>query len=167
MTLPLFSLPTQDMDFSRMMERLLKLAVSIEQRERMWWNIKKEHVLCVVWSFTPLLLTSLHLAFWSSHPPLPLSLPLLSFLLRSPLSPLRLPQQVPNHFIWLIFFYWFFHSSMNFVAELMQFGDREFYRDWWWVLVRLSVSLSFVFIGAVECSHLTLKWQPKTHFDGP
>uniref|UniRef100_A0A8C7PVE6 O-acyltransferase n=1 Tax=Oncorhynchus mykiss TaxID=8022 RepID=A0A8C7PVE6_ONCMY len=45
------------------------------------------------------------------------------------LSPL--PQQVPNHLIWLIFFYWFFHSSMNFVAELMQFGDREFYRDWW------------------------------------
>uniref|UniRef100_A0A9J8CDS1 O-acyltransferase n=1 Tax=Cyprinus carpio carpio TaxID=630221 RepID=A0A9J8CDS1_CYPCA len=37
---------------------------------------------------------------------------------------------VPNHFIWLIFFYWYFHSSMNFVAELMQFGDREFYRDW-------------------------------------
>uniref|UniRef100_A0A8C1S642 O-acyltransferase n=1 Tax=Cyprinus carpio TaxID=7962 RepID=A0A8C1S642_CYPCA len=40
-------------------------------------------------------------------------------------------QLVPNHFIWLIFFYWYFHSSMNFVAELMQFGDREFYRDWW------------------------------------
>ncbi|XP_045915205.1 diacylglycerol O-acyltransferase 1a isoform X2 [Micropterus dolomieu] len=38
---------------------------------------------------------------------------------------------VPNHLIWLIFFYWFFHSSMNFVAELMQFGDREFYKDWW------------------------------------
>ncbi|KAI2653196.1 Diacylglycerol O-acyltransferase 1 [Labeo rohita] len=38
---------------------------------------------------------------------------------------------VPNHFIWLIFFYWYFHSSMNFIAELMQFGDREFYRDWW------------------------------------
>ncbi|XP_030076690.1 diacylglycerol O-acyltransferase 1 [Microcaecilia unicolor] len=38
---------------------------------------------------------------------------------------------VPNHLIWLIFFYWFFHSCMNFVAELMQFGDREFYRDWW------------------------------------
>ncbi|XP_056336127.1 diacylglycerol O-acyltransferase 1a [Danio aesculapii] len=38
---------------------------------------------------------------------------------------------VPNHFIWLIFFYWYFHSSMNFVAEIMQFGDREFYRDWW------------------------------------
>ncbi|XP_057211138.1 diacylglycerol O-acyltransferase 1a [Triplophysa rosa] len=38
---------------------------------------------------------------------------------------------VPNHLIWLIFFYWFFHSCMNFVAELLQFGDREFYRDWW------------------------------------
>lgn len=38
---------------------------------------------------------------------------------------------VPNHLIWLIFFYWFFHSSLNFVAELMQFGDREFYKDWW------------------------------------
>ncbi|XP_032112019.1 diacylglycerol O-acyltransferase 1 isoform X1 [Sapajus apella] len=38
---------------------------------------------------------------------------------------------VPNHLIWLVFFYWLFHSSMNAVAELMQFGDREFYRDWW------------------------------------
>ncbi|KAM6972973.1 LOW QUALITY PROTEIN: diacylglycerol O-acyltransferase 1a [Aplochiton taeniatus] len=38
---------------------------------------------------------------------------------------------VPNHLIWLIFFYWFFHSTLNFLAELLQFGDREFYRDWW------------------------------------
>uniref|UniRef100_A0A6Q2Y8Z2 O-acyltransferase n=1 Tax=Esox lucius TaxID=8010 RepID=A0A6Q2Y8Z2_ESOLU len=38
---------------------------------------------------------------------------------------------VPNHLLWLIFFYTFFHSAMNFVAELLQFGDREFYRDWW------------------------------------
>ncbi|XP_069321971.1 diacylglycerol O-acyltransferase 1 isoform X1 [Eulemur rufifrons] len=38
---------------------------------------------------------------------------------------------VPNHLIWLIFFYWLFHSCLNVVAELMQFGDREFYRDWW------------------------------------
>lgn len=39
--------------------------------------------------------------------------------------------QIPNHLIWLIFFYWLFHSCLNAVAELMQFGDREFYRDWW------------------------------------
>uniref|UniRef100_A0A8D0HI15 O-acyltransferase n=1 Tax=Sphenodon punctatus TaxID=8508 RepID=A0A8D0HI15_SPHPU len=38
---------------------------------------------------------------------------------------------VPNHLIWLIFFYWFFHSSLNVLAEVMQFGDREFYQDWW------------------------------------
>lgn len=38
---------------------------------------------------------------------------------------------IPNHLIWLIFFYWLFHSCLNAVAELMQFGDREFYRDWW------------------------------------
>ncbi|CAB1420090.1 unnamed protein product [Pleuronectes platessa] len=38
---------------------------------------------------------------------------------------------VPNHLLWLMFFYWFFHSSMNFSAELLCFGDREFYRDWW------------------------------------
>uniref|UniRef100_A0A673XGC1 O-acyltransferase n=1 Tax=Salmo trutta TaxID=8032 RepID=A0A673XGC1_SALTR len=46
-----------------------------------------------------------------------------------PLS--SLSHQVPNHLLWLIFFYWFFHSSLNFIAELLQFGDREFYRDWW------------------------------------
>ncbi|KAI1285230.1 Diacylglycerol O-acyltransferase 1 [Halotydeus destructor] len=38
---------------------------------------------------------------------------------------------VPNHIIWLIFFYWFFHSTANFIGEVMKFADREFYRDWW------------------------------------
>jgi len=38
---------------------------------------------------------------------------------------------IPNHFIWLLFFYWFFHSCLNVVAELLKFGDREFYKDWW------------------------------------
>ncbi|XP_030250895.1 diacylglycerol O-acyltransferase 1b isoform X2 [Sparus aurata] len=38
---------------------------------------------------------------------------------------------VPNHLLWLMFFYWFFHSSMNFTAELLCFGDRQFYKDWW------------------------------------
>lgn len=47
------------------------------------------------------------------------------------LTVLPLSPQVPNHFIWLIFFYWLFHSSMNAVAEVLRFGDREFYRDWW------------------------------------
>ncbi|CAK6960619.1 diacylglycerol O-acyltransferase 1b [Scomber scombrus] len=38
---------------------------------------------------------------------------------------------VPNHLLWLMFFYWFFHSSLNFSAELLRFGDRQFYNDWW------------------------------------
>ncbi|GIY88053.1 diacylglycerol O-acyltransferase 1 [Caerostris darwini] len=38
---------------------------------------------------------------------------------------------IPNHFIWLLFFYWFFHSSLNAVAEILRFGDRHFYNDWW------------------------------------
>ncbi|KAM8870478.1 diacylglycerol O-acyltransferase 1-like [Spinachia spinachia] len=38
---------------------------------------------------------------------------------------------VPNHLLWLMFFYGFFHSSMNFTAELLCFGDRHFYNDWW------------------------------------
>ncbi|ELT88627.1 hypothetical protein CAPTEDRAFT_183593 [Capitella teleta] len=38
---------------------------------------------------------------------------------------------VPNLFIWVAFFYWFFHSCLNTSAELLQFGDRVFYRDWW------------------------------------
>jgi diacylglycerol O-acyltransferase-1 len=38
---------------------------------------------------------------------------------------------VPNHIIWLIFFYSIFHSSLNLLAEVMRFADREFYRDFW------------------------------------
>jgi diacylglycerol O-acyltransferase-1 len=38
---------------------------------------------------------------------------------------------VPNHVIWLIAFYTMFHSYLNVLAELLRFGDREFYLDWW------------------------------------
>lgn len=38
---------------------------------------------------------------------------------------------VPNHIIWLMGFYCFFHSYLNVVAEILRFGDREFYKDWW------------------------------------
>lgn len=38
---------------------------------------------------------------------------------------------VPNHLIWLIFFYCYFHSFLNVLAEVLRFSDREFYRDWW------------------------------------
>uniref|UniRef100_A0AC34G8H7 Diacylglycerol O-acyltransferase n=1 Tax=Panagrolaimus sp. ES5 TaxID=591445 RepID=A0AC34G8H7_9BILA len=38
---------------------------------------------------------------------------------------------VPNHIIWLLFFYTIFHSSLNLMAEILRFADREFYRDFW------------------------------------
>ncbi|XP_066911181.1 diacylglycerol O-acyltransferase 1-like [Clytia hemisphaerica] len=38
---------------------------------------------------------------------------------------------VPNHVIWLIFFYTYFHSILNILAEVLHFGDRVFYKDWW------------------------------------
>lgn len=34
-------------------------------------------------------------------------------------------------YIWLLGFYAFFHSTLNATAELLRFGDRAFYRDWW------------------------------------
>lgn len=38
---------------------------------------------------------------------------------------------LPNHLIWLLLFYVYFHSTLNLLAELLYFGDRLFYRDWW------------------------------------
>ncbi|CAJ0588424.1 unnamed protein product [Cylicocyclus nassatus] len=38
---------------------------------------------------------------------------------------------IPNMIIWLIGFYTIFHSLLNFVAEVLKFADREFYRDFW------------------------------------
>ncbi|XP_063234799.1 diacylglycerol O-acyltransferase 1 isoform X2 [Bacillus rossius redtenbacheri] len=38
---------------------------------------------------------------------------------------------IPNHFIWLIWFYLVFHSFLNLIGELMHFADRNFYCDWW------------------------------------
>ena len=38
---------------------------------------------------------------------------------------------LPNHLLWLSFFYLYFHSILNLLAELLCFADRLFYRDWW------------------------------------
>lgn len=34
-------------------------------------------------------------------------------------------------YIWLLGFYALFHSLLNAFAEVLRFGDRGFYRDWW------------------------------------
>lgn len=38
---------------------------------------------------------------------------------------------MPGFFIFLAAFYMVLHSWLNFTAELLQFGDRMFYKDWW------------------------------------
>ncbi|XP_018051121.1 PREDICTED: diacylglycerol O-acyltransferase 1 isoform X2 [Atta colombica] len=38
---------------------------------------------------------------------------------------------IPNHLVWLCFFYLTFHSSLNLLGELLHFADRNFYSDWW------------------------------------
>uniref|UniRef100_J3M4Q0 O-acyltransferase n=1 Tax=Oryza brachyantha TaxID=4533 RepID=J3M4Q0_ORYBR len=38
---------------------------------------------------------------------------------------------VPNVYLWLCMFYAFFHLWLNILAEILRFGDREFYKDWW------------------------------------
>ena len=34
-------------------------------------------------------------------------------------------------YCWLLMFFGFFHAFLNLMAELLMFGDREFYQDWW------------------------------------
>ncbi|XP_029174994.1 diacylglycerol O-acyltransferase 1 isoform X2 [Nylanderia fulva] len=38
---------------------------------------------------------------------------------------------IPNHLVWLCFFYLTFHSLFNLMGELLHFADRNFYCDWW------------------------------------
>ncbi|XP_026399777.1 diacylglycerol O-acyltransferase 1-2-like [Papaver somniferum] len=38
---------------------------------------------------------------------------------------------VPTLYVWLCMFYCFFHLWFNILAEVLRFGDREFYKDWW------------------------------------
>jgi diacylglycerol O-acyltransferase-1 len=37
---------------------------------------------------------------------------------------------IPNTYVWLLGFYFYFHLWLNLLAELTRFGDRLFYRDW-------------------------------------
>ncbi|KAL7533971.1 hypothetical protein ACHAWF_004681 [Thalassiosira exigua] len=38
---------------------------------------------------------------------------------------------ISSTYVWLLGFYGFFHCFLNLSAELLRFGDRVFYRDWW------------------------------------
>lgn len=38
---------------------------------------------------------------------------------------------LPTNFFWLLMFWGFFHCTLNVLAELTCFADRQFYQDWW------------------------------------
>eukprot|EP00879_Flechtneria_rotunda_P001155 GHRR01001301.1.p1 GENE.GHRR01001301.1~~GHRR01001301.1.p1 ORF type:complete len:734 (+),score=273.16 GHRR01001301.1:306-2204(+) len=38
---------------------------------------------------------------------------------------------IPNLAVWLVMFYLVFHLWLNILGELMLFGDRTFYKEWW------------------------------------
>jgi hypothetical protein len=38
---------------------------------------------------------------------------------------------IPNTIGWIMGFYWVFHLLLNVISELIGFGDRNFYMDWW------------------------------------
>lgn len=38
---------------------------------------------------------------------------------------------IVNTYMWLLVFYFYFHLYLNLFAELLRFGDRVFYKDWW------------------------------------
>lgn len=38
---------------------------------------------------------------------------------------------IPTLYWWLVMFYTLFDLWLNIVAELLRFGDREFYKEWW------------------------------------
>jgi len=38
---------------------------------------------------------------------------------------------IANTYLWLLMFYFYFHLYLNLFAELLRFGDRVFYKDWW------------------------------------
>jgi len=38
---------------------------------------------------------------------------------------------ITSTYLWLLIFYGYFHLYLNLFAELLRFGDRVFYRDWW------------------------------------
>lgn len=38
---------------------------------------------------------------------------------------------IPSTYVWILFFYGYFHLCLNLLGELLRFGDRCFYKEWW------------------------------------
>ena len=87
--------------------------------------------MCVVWCVLPAdCISCIVLPLTSLIPPP--HRPLRPLLTSSPPPLPPSPQlALPNMYAWLCMFYCLFHLWLNILAELLRFGDREFYKDWW------------------------------------
>ena len=60
---------------------------------------------------------------------------------------------IPNTYVWLLGFYFYFHLWLNLLAELTRFGDRLFYKDWYVIYMCVNECISelmlLLFIMAV------------------
>ena len=56
---------------------------------------------------------------------------------------------IPNVYSWILMFYAFFHCWLNYLAEISQFADRNFYKDWW---------------NSLYLDEYWRKWNIPTHF---
>ncbi|CAN1340267.1 Diacylglycerol O-acyltransferase 1B [Linum perenne] len=71
---------------------------------------------------------------------------------------------VPNLYVWLCMFYCFFHLWLNILAELLRFGDREFYKDWWnartieeyWRMWNMGVAILIAFFVSAAFHELCI-----------
>ena len=49
---------------------------------------------------------------------------------------------IPNTYVWLLGFYFYFHLWLNLLAELTRFGDRLFYKDWYVIYMCVNECIS-------------------------
>jgi len=53
---------------------------------------------------------------------------------------------IPNTYIWLLVFYFYFHLWLNLLAELTRFGDRQFYKEWYAATAVAACSSSYLLL---------------------
>eukprot|EP00834_Sanchytrium_tribonematis_P007156 NODE_609_length_5433_cov_1.015186.p1 type:complete len:388 gc:universal NODE_609_length_5433_cov_1.015186:4752-3589(-) len=63
---------------------------------------------------------------------------------------------IPGTMISFLVFYGFLHSWLNFMSEILRFGDRRFYSEWWTASSYSEYYRRWVFTIHIECCYLRL-----------
>jgi hypothetical protein len=66
---------------------------------------------------------------------------------------------IPNIVVWVLGFYAFFHLFLNIIAEILCYGDRLFYQEWWnattmgyfWRTWNIPVNMVSIFLFISYC----------------